>query len=284
VTKKAPAGFTTLETKFIAARPFAWSIGGAPRCRPIVTSGLRHGCVEVRHRLASPTTHSRPVGFPGSRRMAPNWRGAGALAEVVEEGRPVGFRPCVSKKRSGNEKPWSMPTSVGASSESFSTSHSAMPAASRPRRDRREVSSGSRSASWRPNSQCRFIGRMRASHATTLNRSKRSANRSRSGRSLTRAGRWMVPPFSRFNPRPASKTSRQLPRRLQTRRRAVPRCPAPVVSYIRRQHVSRLACGSRAPRRHCRGHAVRDRRSIWRGADCGSSPRRERSAGADCAA
>ena len=55
-----------------------------------------------------------------------------------------------------------------------------------------------RSASPRLNSRCRCIGRMRTSHATALNRSKRSASRSRSGRSLTRPGRWMVPPFSRF--------------------------------------------------------------------------------------
>jgi hypothetical protein len=38
----------------------------------------------------------------------------------------------------------------------------------------------------------------RAPHATALNRSKRSANRSRSGRSLMRPGRWMVSPFNRL--------------------------------------------------------------------------------------
>src|SRR5271155_4883843 len=35
--------------------------------------------------------------------------------------------PCCSKYCDGNEKPWSMPTSVGGPSESLSTSHSAMP-------------------------------------------------------------------------------------------------------------------------------------------------------------
>jgi len=37
-----------------------------------------------------------------------------------------------------------------------------------------------------------------ASHATALNRSNLSARRSRSGRSLMRPGRWIVPPFNRF--------------------------------------------------------------------------------------
>ena len=41
-------------------------------------------------------------------------------------------------------------------------------------------------------------GRRRASHATALKRSKRNASRSRSGRSLSRLGKWIVPPLSRF--------------------------------------------------------------------------------------
>ena len=45
----------------------------------------------------------------------------------------------------------------------------------------------------------------------------------------------------------------------------------------------RLGCGSRAPRPRRRIDAVQGRRSIRRGADCESSPRRERPADAGCA-
>jgi hypothetical protein len=41
-------------------------------------------------------------------------------------------------------------------------------------------------------------GRSKVSQAATLNRSKRNASRSRSGRSLVRLGKPMVPPSSRF--------------------------------------------------------------------------------------
>ena len=68
----------------------------------------------------------------------------------------------------------------------------------RPRLGRRADPSNSQSASPRLNSRCRCVGRMRTSHATALNRSKRSASWSRSGRSLARPCRCMVPPFNRF--------------------------------------------------------------------------------------
>lgn len=51
----------------------------------------------------------------------------------------------------------------------------------------------------RRNSRCRYSGAKAGIQAATLKRSKRSARRSRSGRSLSRFGRWIVPPLSRFN-------------------------------------------------------------------------------------
>src|SRR5271169_1284549 len=50
------------------------------------------------------------------------WRWKSSRKEDQSSG-----NPCCSKYCSGNEKPWSMPTSVGGPSVSLSTSHSAMP-------------------------------------------------------------------------------------------------------------------------------------------------------------